>query len=251
MEFIEIPAGKFLMGAIPGDLLAKENETPQHEVSISKPFFLGRFEVTQLQYKKVIGENPSYFAPYGRGASEVEGWVTENFPVEMVNWFDANEFCEKLSERPEEKAAGRCYRLPTEAEWEYACRAGATTRFSFGDHPQPDLANYKGYVGRTQPVGSYPANAWGLHEMQGNVLEWCSDWHVNDYYSRSPAVDPPGPDVSPDDLRVLRGGGYAFTPASASFRDDIPPHYRGPGHGLRVVMEIVEKPDQTKVDKHE
>jgi formylglycine-generating enzyme required for sulfatase activity len=237
MEFVEIPSGKFLMGAIPGDELANENENPQHEVTISKAFYFGRFEVTQRQYADVIGDNPSYFSAGGRGANDVSGWVTDNFPVEMVNWFEANQYCEKLSNLPEEKAAGRTYRLPTEAEWEYACRAGTVTRFAFGTIADPKLVNFKGYVGRTQPVGSYPPNAWGLHDIQGNVLEWCSDWHTDDYYSVSPAVDPPGPEFSPDDVRVLRGGGYAFTPASASFRDDIPPHFRGPGHGLRVVME--------------
>ncbi|XZE50935.1 formylglycine-generating enzyme family protein [Planctomycetaceae bacterium SH248] len=237
MEFVEIPSGKFLMGAIPGDELANENENPQHEVTISKAFYFGRFEVTQRQYADVIGDNPSYFSAAGRGANDVSGWVTDNFPVEMVNWFEATQYCEKLSNLPEEKAAGRTYRLPTEAEWEYACRAGTVTRFAFGAMADPKLVNFKGYVGRTQPVGSYPPNAWGLHDIQGNVLEWCSDWHTDDYYSVSPAVDPPGPEISPDDVRVLRGGGYAFTPASASFRDDIPPHFRGPGHGLRVVME--------------
>lgn len=241
MQFIEIPAGTFLMGAIPGDDLAKGNEHPRHEVTITQPFSLGRFEVTQAEYATLMGENPSYFSPAGRGASEVEGWVTNNFPVEMVNWFEATKFCRRLSELPAEKAAGRHYRLPTEAEWEYACRAGTTTRFSFGDQSDPDMANYKGYIGRTQPVGSYPPNAWGLHDMQGNVLEWCSDWHTDDYYSQSPQADPPGPEFSPDDVKVLRGGGYAFTPASASFRDDIPPHFRGPGHGLRLVMEPVSE----------
>ncbi len=242
MQFVTIPAGTFLMGAIPGDTLAADNEHPQHQVEISSDFLLGRFEVTQAQYTNVVGENPSYFAPGARGANEVSGWITENFPVEMVSWYEAQKFCELLSRLPAEKAAGRRYRLPSEAEWEYACRAGSTTRYAFGPQADPEFANYKGYVGHTMPVGFYPPNNWGLCEMQGNVLELCNDNHTDDYYQHAPAIDPPGPDVSPDDLKVLRGGGYAFTPASASFRDDIPPHFRGPGHGIRVVMERVDPP---------
>lgn len=238
MRFMNVPAGTFLMGASPGDSRAQDDERPRHRVTISQSYLLGQFEVTQDQYEAVIGENPSYFQQYGRGRNEIAGLITDNFPVEMVSWFEAVRFCKRLSELPAEKKAGRVYRLPTEAEWEYACRAGTETRYVFGDQTDPQFANYLGDVGRPVPVGTYPPNAFGLYEMHGNVLEWCADWFDATYYRRSPAVDPKGPDISHDDVRVLRGGGWLFTPATSSFRDNISPYLRGPAHGLRVVCEL-------------
>ncbi|MCG6157583.1 formylglycine-generating enzyme family protein [Rubinisphaera margarita] len=247
MRFVEIPAGTFTMGALDGDLLAERDEKPAHPVEITESFWLGQFEVTQAQYEAVTGENPSEFSPGGRGADAVSRYDTDQLPVEFVNWYEAHRFCEELSRLPEEVAAGRTYRLPTEAEWEYACRAGTTTRFSYGDVHDPKLANFLGDVGHPMPVGSYPPNPWGLFDMHGNVLEWCSDWHTEGYYAEcleqsgpdNPIEDPTGPDVPLEDAKVLRGGGHAFKAASASFRDNILPSRRGNSHGFRVVMEPV------------
>lgn len=236
MKFVEIPAGEFLMGAIPGDDLAEEDEQPQHRVRITKSFWLGQYEVTQSQYEAVMDNNPSWFGPQGRGAAEIAEEETANWPVDSVSWNDANLFCQVLSERPEEIAAGRSYRLPTEAEWEYACRAGTETRFSFGSEVDHRFANYKGAVGHPLPVGSYPPNPFGLYDMHGNVLEWCQDLHADDYYGNSPLEDPTGPESSDEEMRVLRGGGWGFQAASSSFRDRISAYLKGGGHGFRVVM---------------
>ncbi|TWT62747.1 formylglycine-generating enzyme family protein [Rubinisphaera italica] len=238
MKFVTIPAGEFLMGAPETDLKAEEDEKPQHRVVITQDFHLGQFEVTQAQYAEVMGNNPSEFSKGGREADAVKNLQTDQFPVEFVNWYEANLFCKKISELPAEKAAGRSYRLPTEAEWEYACRAGTTTRFSFGKEPDPRYANYLGDIGHPRPVGSYPPNPFGLYDMHGNVLEWCSDWHVDDYFQHSPVEDPTGPEEPIEDARVLRGGGHGFKAASSSFRDSILPNRRGNSHGFRVVMEV-------------
>ena len=193
--------------------------------------------MTQATYAQVMGDNPSHFGPGGDGAALTNGFPHDQFPVEMVSWFDASRFCERLSLLPEERKAGRTYRLPTEAEWEYACRAGTSTRFFTGNELSLDAANVRGRWQHPLPVGCYPPNAWGLFDMHGNVLEWCADWHNNDYYEQSPAVDPTGPDTSVDDLRVLRGGGWFFKAASSSFRDAISPYFKSPSHGFRVVCE--------------
>ena len=236
MDFVWIPPGEFLMGAPDVDLLAESDEKPAHKVTLTRGYWLGQFEVTQQQYAAVMGKNPSEFSPGGRGEGAVRHLDTSRLPVEFVNWYEAVSYCEQLSALPEEVAAGRSYRLPTEAEWEYACRAGTTTRFSFGDtHTRKD-ANYLGDVGHPLPVGSYPPNPFGLYDMHGNVLEWCADWHADDYYSHSPEVDPTGPEEPVEDVRVLRGGGHGFKAASSSFRDAILPNRRGNSHGFRVVM---------------
>lgn len=139
------------------------------------PFYLGAYQVTQAEYREITGKSPSYFAATGPGREYVDGLDTSNFPVECVSWGDASAFCHKLSELPAEKIAGRSYRLPTEDEWEYACRAGTTTQFSFGD-AETDLGRHAWFAGnsgdKTHPVGKKTANAWGLHDMYGNVWEW-------------------------------------------------------------------------------
>ena len=214
MKLALIPAGKFLMGS-PKDEKDRWPDEEQHEVSITKPFYLGVCVVTQAEYEKVMGNNPSWFSANGDGKDKVQDMDTSRFPVEMVSCDDAVAFCKKLSELPEEKKAGRVYRLPTEAEWEYACRAGTKMVFHYGDSLSSRQANFDGnhpYGGadkgpdldRTAKVGSYAANAFVLYDMHGNVWEWCQDWYDLNYYKTSPREDPPGPAQASD--RVVRGG---------------------------------------------
>ncbi|HEX7378460.1 MAG TPA: SUMF1/EgtB/PvdO family nonheme iron enzyme, partial [Pirellulales bacterium] len=203
MKLTLIPAGEFMMGSPDSEEGWSKDEGPRHRVRITKPFYLGVYEVTQAEYERVMGENPSYFSSGGDGASSVSGLNTGRFPVESVSWEDAVAFCGKLSDFAGERAAGRRYRLPTEAEWEYACREGATTPFSFGSQLNGREANCAGnypygttekgpLLERTTTVGSYRANAFGLFDMHGNALEWCADWYDSDYYATSPVNDPPG-----------------------------------------------------------
>jgi len=196
IKMVLIPAGEFLMGSPDSDEDADTWEKPQHRVKITRPFYLGVYPVTQEEYERVMGKNPSDF----KGDRQR--------PVETVSWNDAAEFCRRLSEKE-----GKTYRLPTEAEWEYACRAGRTTKWCFGDS-QSQLADYAWYDdnsgGTTHPVGEKKPNAWGLYDMHGNVYEWCDDWYDEDYYSASPAADPKGPDSTA--YRVLRGGSWDFDP---------------------------------------
>ena len=203
MQFVNIPAGEFLMGSPMENRFfrwiqkhTRDNERPQHKVRITRPFHLGIYPVTQEQYEAVMGTNPSWFSTTGKGAEHIKDKDTLSYPVESVSWDDAVEFCRRLSELPEEKQAGRLYRLPTEAEWEYACRAGSTTRYYFGDD-QSLLSEYAWFDDnshrRTHPVGEKKPNSWGLYDMHGNNFEWCSDWYDMDYYANSPTEDPAGP----------------------------------------------------------
>jgi formylglycine-generating enzyme required for sulfatase activity len=159
-----------------------------------------------------MGTNPVYFSKGGDGEARVSGLDTRRFPVENVSWEDAMEFCRRLSSLPEEKTACLVYRLPTEAEWEYACRAGTTTKWYCSDsesHLKQVAWFGEDYYsrGRTHPVGEKAPNAWGLYDMHGNVYEWCSDWYKEDYYKSSPVDDPQGPSKAL--YRVVRGGGWA------------------------------------------
>jgi formylglycine-generating enzyme required for sulfatase activity len=186
MKLKLIPAGTFMMGS--------EDTQEVHQVTLTKPFLLGVYEVTQRQYERVMGVNPSEF----------KGLFGKK-PVEWVSWEDAVEFCRKLSTLPSERAAGRVYRLPTEAEWEYACRAGTTTTFSFGDD-RSQVGDYAWFGENseetTHPVGEKKPNAWGLYDMHGNVFEWCSDWHGD--YPSDAVTDPTGAPTG--EFRVIRGG---------------------------------------------
>jgi len=212
MKFKLIAAGTFMMGE--GD--------EAHEVTLTKPFKMGVHEVTQAQYEQVMGNNPSGF----KGAHD---------PVERVTWIDAVEFCRRLSELPKEKLAGNLYRLPTEAEWEYACRAGTTTKYSFGDN-ESDLGNYAWYGdhGNPQPVAGRKPNEWGLYDMHGNVREWCQDWQGD--YPIGAVTDPTGP--ASGSSRVSRGGGWycrAENCRSASRNWAIPSFYNL-SSGFRVSL---------------
>jgi formylglycine-generating enzyme required for sulfatase activity len=192
MQFAYIPRGKFMMGADKDEQGRTDDELPRHEVEITKSFNMGIHEVTQKQFKEVMGRNPSHYTG------------NDDFPVESVTWSDAVDFCKKLSELATEKKAGRKYRLPTEAEWEYACRATTTTPYHFGKTITKELANRTGGHGKTCKVGSYKPNKWGLYDMHGNVWEWCSDWFDSGYYNTSPKKDPTGP--AKGEYHTLRGG---------------------------------------------
>ena len=221
-----IPAGEFLMGSPDSDKDAGIDEKPQHRVRISKPFYLGVYEVTQAQYKAVT-EN-SNFPPNGDGKDKVAGQLTDQYPVAGVSWFDAVIFCNKLSDKEGKKPFyeiddryirvpdwnGPGYRLPTEAEWEYACRANASTPtlYSFGDDAaQLDEHGWFGFnSSRAHPVGKKKPNGFGLHDMHGNVSEWCWDWYGEGFYKQSREDDPTGPagGPAPGLTRVFRGGGF-------------------------------------------
>ncbi len=197
MEFVLIPAGEFMMGT--KLLFQPKNETPRHKVIISEAFYMGKYEVTQEQWYKVMGNNPAHFK------SERIGMSSQNHPVEKVSWDNAQEFIRKLNA----KEGTNAYRLPTEAEWEYAARAGSETVYYFGDDADR-LGEYAWYLGnaerKTHPAGQLKPNAWGLYDMHGNVLEWCQDWYGEDYYSHSPSKDPQGP--ASGSRRVVRGGDW-------------------------------------------
>jgi len=229
MKFVLIPPGEFMMGSTEEEVeqLLKEakerqdaqwyidrlpSEAPRHRVRITRPFYLGLYEVTQAEYQRVMGSNPSAFSAESKEAAKVTGLDTSRHPVEMVSWKDAKAFCEKLSAMPEEQAAGRVYVLPTEAQWEYACRAGTTTKWSCGDDGGV-LRDYAWYStnagGRTRGVGERKSNGFGLFDMHGNVWEWCADWLGGGYYAASPVDDPQGP--ASGSRRPLRGGSWRST----------------------------------------
>ena len=236
MTLVMIPKGTFMMGS-PESEEGRDEDEVQHEVTLSKDFYLGVTEVTQAQYQKVMGENPSYF----RG-DKVQG-DSSSHPVEEVSWEDAVEFCERLSELPEEKKAGLVYRLPTEAEWEYACRAGSKTAFSFGDESGSlgDFAWFRDNSElKTQSVGEKKPNAWGLYDMHGNVWEWCSDWFGK--YPGKAVSDPAGPEKGSD--RVLRGGSWHYEAAyfRSAYRHRDLPSFRDDDIGFRVALSSPEIP---------
>ena len=259
MKLRLIPPGEFMMGSPESEKERVENEGPQHRVRITRPFYLGVYEVTQEEYEQVMGTNPSYFSCSDDASGCVAGEDTGRFPVERVTWADAVEFCRRLSAMPAERSAGRHYRLPTEAEWEYSCRAGTTTPFHFGsvldgrqancDGNRPYGTSAKGpYLERPTVVGSYSANAFGLYDMHGNVWEWCSDWYDSNYYATSPVDDPPGSAsallrVFRGGLRVFRGGGWYFDAGGcrSAFRGTCGPGRLDFSLGFRVALVPVDE----------
>ncbi len=236
IQFVQLPAGEFAMGS-PDTEVGRESWELRHRVRLTRPTYFGRYEVTQGQWLQVMGDNPSRFADCG-----------SDCPVENVNAFEIATFLDRLSQ-----LAGEAFRLPTEAEWEYACRAGTVTPFSTGPNLTSAQANYDGrypylgfpagtFVGRTTPVGSYAPNAWGLFDLQGNVWEWCAD-DLCPYTDASmaaraaPVIDPIGRCES--GLRVIRGGSWMFNGDSArcAVRYSHRPKDRGPSLGFRLVRE--------------
>src|SRR5262249_38647142 len=280
-----VPAGNFLMGAPDTDDLARMDEKPQHHIRIGRSFYLGAHEVTVAQFRAFVTETGFKTAAEtdGKGASGYDpalrgfeynstkySWRNPGYPqddrhpVVNVNWHDAQEFCDWLSRRE-----GRTYRLPTEAEWEYACRAGTKTRFTNGDAPEGlasvadsrdqslakrwDTSTVKKYgadptaakvqlwddgFGFTAPVGSFQPNAVGLYDMLGNVGEFCRDWYQSDYYRESPELDPKGPVTKRED-HVVRGGTFlnGTDAVRATSRIKCPDAYRNYVIGFRVLME--------------
>ncbi len=254
LDLVKIPGGKFRMGAAQKEEDALNREYPQHEVTV-KPFYLGKYPVTQAQWSEIaalpkinqdLNPDPANFKGSVGKASQ-----NENRPVENINWWEAVEFCDRLS-----KKAGRTYRLPTEAEWEYACRAGTTTPFHFGETITTDLANYQGtdweyqgktypgnygkgpkgiYREQTTPVGQFPANAFGLHDMHGNVWEWCLD-HWHETYQGAPQDGSAWLTDNNEAARLLRGGSWNLSPrfCRSAHRLDLSRVNRDDDIGFRV-----------------
>jgi formylglycine-generating enzyme required for sulfatase activity len=211
-----IPEGTFKMGSFRNGRY--ENDMPRHEVTLTNPFYMGKYEVTQEQWRAVMGNNISYF----KG---------EKLPVNQISWNDCKEFIKKLNAKTD---GG--YRLPTEAEWEYACRAGTTSEYSFGDYITPRNANYdESNIGKPIAVGSYKPNAFGLYDMHGNVWEWCEDWYGG--YPSWPVEDPKGPAVG--QYRILRGGSFAVNSMRARSCSRIisAPAVRIHVNGFRLVKD--------------
>ena len=240
LEMVEIPGGEFQMGAAENEAQSEGDEKPRHRVRVSS-LFMGRYEVTQAQWRIVMGSAPE-------GMNDLDNkFKGDNLPVARVSWNEAVEFCKRLSQK-----AGLIYRLPTEAEWEYACRAGTTTPFHFGATITPELVNYDGnypygnapkgtYRERTTAVGSFGlANAFGLSDMHGNVLEWCQDWYNEKYYEQcqqqGTVTDPQGP--SSGQYRALRGGSWYYNGrfCRSAFRFNYAPGVRNDSIGFRVVV---------------
>jgi len=261
MRLAYVPPGRFMMGSTPQEIerfkkephhsepgVSVQSEGPQHEVRITRGFYMGVYEVKQGEYERVIGKNPSAF----KGGPD--------YPVEGVNWDEAVEFYRKLSELPEEKKAGRRYRLPTEAEWEYACRAGKQTIFHWGDSLSSKEANFNAAapfggaekgpsIGKTARCGSYPPNAWGLYDMHGNVSEWTLD--ALRTYTSDAVDDPRGPEAA-GSPRVMRGGSWlhdAWNCRSAQ-RQEFRSSHRYNNLGFRVVCELPREPSSSKSKMH-
>jgi formylglycine-generating enzyme required for sulfatase activity len=217
LEMVGIPAGIFLMGAPNLEEGSSDAQRPQHRVRLPS-FYLGKYPVTQAQYQAVMGNNPAYFQ-------------IENSPVETVSWHDAVEFCEKLSQRTSKQ-----YRLPSEAEWEYACRGRTTTAFHFGETISAEVVNYQ--TEQTTPVGSFPANNYGLYDMHGNIMEWCADKYHGNYVGAPTDGSAWSNDSKP--AYVLRGGSWysKSTYCRSAARSHYTPDYRCAYFGFRVVCVL-------------
>lgn len=232
MTFRRVDAGSFLMGS-PRIASSPFLSETQHLTTLTQDYYMGCTQVTQAQYQKVIRENPSVFP----GKKHKLNPSQSSYPVENVSWYQAYAFCLFLSSLPEEKEAGRVYRLPTEAQWEYACRAGSTSAYCYGDDSSIlDLYAWHGNnsSASTHPVGTKRPNAWGLYDMHGNVLEWCADWYAP--YPNGTCTDPKGPATGYG--RVFRGGSFdlCHQMCGSAFRSMNHPTYRMHNLGFRVAM---------------
>ena len=259
MKLTLVPPGEFMMGT-PEDEESRTGDPAQHRVTLTKGFYLSVHELTQNEYAALTISHKSFFSNIGEGSKRVAGQDTHRYPVEDVSWLEAVEFCNKLSRKENlaeyyriegakvSVAGARGYRLPTEAEWEYACRAGTTTPFHFGNSLNGNEANANGnepygtmtvgpYLERPTTVGSYPANAFGLCDMHGNVWEWCWDGYAD--YASGHATDPTGPE-QPGSLRVMRGGSWLINPAGcrSSRRSGMSLDYRYNYLGFRIALDL-------------
>ncbi len=250
MRFVRIPSGEFMMGLpdqgreqLPDEKGNFWVGVAPHVARISKPFYIDAFETTQEQFRRVMGYNPSFHAAEGQGSEEVRGVDTMDYPVENVSWDEAQEYCKRLTNQIEEQSAGRRYRLPTEAEWEYVCRGGSSTGYRLRKNRDPDeesgdnAGKEEGAL-PIQRVGMYAPNAFGVCDMRGNVWEWCQDWYARDYYAKSPKVDPQGPETGV--LRVIRGSDWAYSVGPDCRLTQFPmPQWRKHRYvGFRVICEI-------------
>jgi formylglycine-generating enzyme required for sulfatase activity len=247
-NMIWISPGTFTMGSPTNEAERGPNDETQHTVTLTRGFYMGKYLVTQGDYLALIGSNPSYFVA-------TNGYVQNtNRPVEEVTWYNASNYCARLTQQ--ETLAGRLpngwsYRLPTESEWEYTCRAGTTTTVYYGNDLRSGMANFDGgheynsalgtinnpsgiNLSQTTIVGSYEPNAWGLSDMCGNVEEWCSDWYGT--YPSGSAIDPQGPATGT--YRIIRGGswGYQGVYCRSAFRGDADPTVAFGNYGFRVVL---------------
>lgn len=226
MKFVMVPAGSFTMGKWcqePDDPFVDncvkkvpDREKPPHQVTISQPFLIGQYEVTQEQWYKVMGSNPAKFK------TNKVGKDSSNYPVEKVSWNDVQNFINRLNAKE-----GKRYRLPTEAEWEYACKSGGKDQKFCGGNDSSDVAWYDENSGNsTHRVGTKQPNGLGIYDMSGNVWEWVSDWYDKSYYGKSPEKDPQGP--SGGKARVVRGGSWDYDEDStrSTYRDDNRPDNR-------------------------
>jgi formylglycine-generating enzyme required for sulfatase activity len=223
-----IPSGDFTMGSPASEPGRRSEEGPLHQVTLTRPFYCGKFEVTQAQWQAVMGNNPSYYTNIGPDA-----------PVEQVSWDDCQVFLTRLCQM--EGVANGTYRLLTEAEWQYACRAGTTTAYYFGNDASI-LGEYAWYwdnsFGTTHPAGQKKPNAFGLHDMHGNVWEWCQDWYSPSYYNISPRTDPAGPGYGED--RVHPGGALNHNAVNcrSAMRFRSTPDFREFDVGFRIARTI-------------
>jgi formylglycine-generating enzyme required for sulfatase activity len=230
LEMVEIPGGTFMMGSPANEAERGSDESPQHQVTVPS-FCMGKYELTQAQYQAIMGNNPASFKGNNR-------------PVENVSWDDAVAFCEKLSQR-----TGKKYRLPSEAEWEYACRAGTTTPFYFGESITPELVNYDGnhsyasapkgqYRQQTTDVGTFPPNAFGLYDMHGNVWEWCQDDYQENYINAT--IDGSALTIPSAPYKLLRGGSWYLSARNcrSASRNRYLRDFRSTYYGFRVVSSF-------------
>jgi formylglycine-generating enzyme required for sulfatase activity len=220
LTMVKIPGGEFMMGSVDEEE-GYDSEIPQHLVTVPE-FYLGQTLVTQAQWQQLMRSNPSHFTGDGK------------LPVETVSWLDTQEFCQKLFQQTQ-----RAYRLPSEAEWEYACRAGTTTPYYCGETITKELANYDRQRGKTTPVGVFPLNPFGLYDMHGNLWEWCLDhWHQN--YQGAPSDGSAWLFDDDKASRLRRGGSWDYNPHNcrSAPRNDFTTHYRYLNVGFRVVCEI-------------